>query len=284
MASGPMTAATYEKSELRIRGLGSAFGAEVRGLAWGIPASAVVKELTIALRRHLLLVMRGMPSPTHDQLDEFFRPFGRLLLETRDGTFHYGKFTGDDQVVVHRKSDGNYVVSTDMGAKELGWHNDQFHKPQLKILSVLEAIEFEPGSTPTRFRDMYTAYEMLPAAMRAELEHKQSINFDPKLPGPEELPRLCDAMHPIFTAHPHSGRRALYICDFTAGIAGMDPARSDALLTQLRRHADDNAPQYVHQWEVGDIVMWDNVGVQHSRDAIPPRQCRRLRVYEGVAE
>lgn len=272
------------RPELRIRGLGSAFGAEVLGLTWGVPAPETVHQLTIALRRHLLLVLRGLPSPTHDQLDDFFRPFGRLLLETRDGTFHYGKFTGDDQEVVHRKSDGNYVVSTDMGAKELGWHNDQFHKPQLKILSVLEAVEFEPGSTPTCFRDMYTAFEMLPASLRAQLEYKQSINFDPKLPGPEELPRLCDAMHPIFTAHPHSGRRALYICDFTAAIAGMDTPDSDAIMRQLREHAKANAPQYTHHWEVGDIVVWDNVGVQHRRDAIPPRQRRRLRVFEGVAE
>ena len=284
MVSAQSVAISPETSDLRIRGLGAAFGAEVRGLTWGVPAPEVVHQLTIALRRHLLLVMRGMPSPTHDQLDDFFRPFGRLLLETRDGTFHYGKFTGDDQEVVHRKSDGNYVVSTDMGAAELGWHNDQFHKPQLKILSVLEAVEFEPGSTPTCFRDMYTAYEMLPAALRAPLEYKQSINFDPKLPGPDQLPRLCDAMHPIFTAHPHSGRRALYICDFTAGIAGTDPAHSDMLMAQLRRHAEDNAPQYAHHWEVGDIVVWDNVGVQHRRDAIPPRQRRKLRVFEGVAE
>lgn len=284
MASAQASAIPLATPELRIRGLGAAFGAEVRGLAWGVPAPAVVHQLTIALRRHLLLVLRGMPSPTHDQLDDFFRPFGRLLLETRDGTFHYGKFSANDQEVVHRKSDGNYVVSTDLGAAELGWHNDQFHKPQLKILSVLEAVEFEPGATPTCFRDMYTAYEMLPAALRAQLEYKQSINFDPKLPGSDELPRLCDAMHPIFTAHPHSGRRALYICDFTAAIAGTDPARSDALMAQLRRHAEDNAPQYVHDWEVGDIVVWDNVGVQHRRDAIPPRQRRKLRVFEGVAE
>src|SRR5262249_18306712 len=147
---------------------------------------------------------------------------------------HYGKFTGNDQEVVHRKSDGNYVVSTDMGAAELGWHNDQFHKPQLKILSVLEAVGFEPGSTPTCFRDLDTAYEMLPAAIRAVLADKQSINFDPKRPGPEELPRLCDAMHPIFTAHPHSGRRALYVCVFTAGIAGMDLAQSERIMNQLR--------------------------------------------------
>ena len=184
---------------------------------------------------------------------------------------------------MHRKDDGNYVVSTERGAAQIGWHNDQFHKPQLKILSMLEAMEFEPGATPTCFRDMYTAYEMLPAALRAKLRQAE-YNFDPKLPGPEQLPRLCDAMHLIFTAHPHSGRRALYICDFTAGIAGIDAVDGDALLAQLHRHAEDKAPQYVHHWEVGDIVVWDNIGVQHRRDAIPPRQRRKLRVYEGVAE
>src|SRR5260370_39812717 len=39
-------------SELQIRGLGAAFGAEVRGLTWGVPAPAVVHQLTIAMRRH----------------------------------------------------------------------------------------------------------------------------------------------------------------------------------------------------------------------------------------
>src|SRR5215469_456118 len=195
MASAQAEVISSEPLNLSIRGLGSAFGAEVRGLTWGSPAPDVVHQLTIALRRHLLLVLRGMPSPTHDQLDDFFRPFGRLLLETRDGTFHYGKFSGNDQEVVHRKSDGNYVVSTDVGAAELGWHNDQFHKPQLKILSMLEAVEFEPGATPTCFRDMYTAYEMMAATLRASTGVQAERQFRSQAAGARSTaaPVRCDA-------------------------------------------------------------------------------------------
>ncbi len=31
-------------------------------------------------------------------------------------------------------------------------------------------------------------------------------------------------------------------------------------------------------------MVWANVDRQHRRDAIPPRQRRKLRVFEGVAE
>jgi alpha-ketoglutarate-dependent taurine dioxygenase len=260
------------------------FGVVVRGLEWSEPTREVVETLTRALRRHLLLVFRGQRSPNHDELDTFFRAFGRLLLETEDGTFHYKKFSKDQAEPVHRREDGNYLVNTDDGAGELIWHNDQFHKPQIKLLSVLEAIEFETGAAPTCFRDMYTAYELLPNDVRARLEYKQSINFDPRLPGVADLPRLCDAMHPIFTPHPESGRRALYVNDFTARIAGLEPSESQATLSELRAFADRNALYYEHHWLPGDLLVWDNVGLQHRRDAMPPGKVRVLRVFEGVAE
>lgn len=260
------------------------FGVEVRGITWSEPTPELVQELTRALRRHLLLVFRGQSSPSHQQLDTFFGAFGKLLLETLDGTFHYKKFSKDEAEEVHRRNDGNYLVNTDAGAGELIWHNDQFHKPQIKTLSVLEAIEFEPGAVPTCFRDMYTAYELLPARLRARLQYKQSINFDPRLPGAEALPRLCDAMHPIFTPHPETGRPALYINDFTSRIAGVEPDESERLLKQIRAFADENAPYYEHHWRSGDLLVWDNVGLQHRRDAMPPGKVRTLRVFEGVAE
>jgi pentalenolactone F synthase len=151
-------------------------------------------------------------------------------------------------------------------------------------MSVLEALEAEPDAVPTCYRDMYTAYEMLPPEIRAKLEYKQTVNFDPRRPDPVKEPRLCDSMHPVFTPHPHSGRRTLYVNDFTARIAGVDQAASDELLSMLRAHAEESAPQYHHHWEPGDLLVWDNVGLQHRRDAIPRGQARRLRVFEGVAE
>jgi taurine dioxygenase len=271
-------------SKLEFDRLDGPFGAEVRGLVWGVPDPSLIAELKRALRRHLLLVFRGQPSPSHDQLDTFFRAFGPLLLQTKDGTFHYDKFSHDKNQSIHRRQDGNYQVNTDQGAGELIWHNDQYHKPQLKTISVLEAINFEPGAVPTGYRDMYTVYELLPPEMRARLEFKQSINFDPRLPDEEHHPRLCDAMHPIFTPHPESGRRALYVNDFTSRIAGVDVAESKRLMAWLREFSEENAPYYEHHWQTGDIAVWDNVGLQHRRDAMPPGKVRVMRVFEGIAE
>jgi taurine dioxygenase len=154
----------------------------------------------------------------------------------------------------------------------------------LKVLSVLEALDFDDDAVPTMFRDTYVAAETLPSARRAELGHRQVIYFDPRLPSPAELPRSCDAMHPVLTPHPHSGRRALFVNDFADRIAGMDRVDSDAAIAELRAHLDAHAPCYTHRWRTGDLVLWDNIGIQHRRDPVPPGQRRHLRQHGGVAE
>ncbi|MEO8695260.1 MAG: TauD/TfdA family dioxygenase [Acidimicrobiales bacterium] len=285
-------------SALQFRGLPDApFGVEVTGITWGKPDADSVRLLTAALRRSLLLVLRGQAAPSEPQLDEFFRAFGRLVLETEDGFAHYsghrnlGGPASDlakEMVAYQHRNLANtgstYYDPGPEGASELVWHNDQSHRPMLKVVSVLEALEVDEGVVPTEYRDTYTAYEMLPRALRSELEHRQIIYFDPRLPPPSELPRLADAMHPVFTAHPHTGRRALYVNDFADRVAGINREESDEILGALRAHITNDAPRYAHQWRSGDIVAWDNVGVQHRRDAVKGGLRRHMRQYGGLAE
>ena len=286
------------ESALQFRGLPDApFGVEVCGVTWCRPDAETVRLLTAALRRCLLLVLRGQVPPSEAQLDEFFRGFGRLVLDTEDGLAHYsghrnlgGPASALAQEMVayqHRSLENTgstYYDPGPEGASELVWHNDQSHRPMLKVVSVLEALEVEPGVVPTEFRDTYTAYETLPRALRSELEHRQIIYFDPRLPPPSELPRLADAMHPVFTPHPHTGRRALFVNDFADRVAGINREESDPMLAALRAHITADAPRYVHQWRSGDIVVWDNIGVQHRRDAVTGGLRRHMRQYGGLAE
>jgi taurine dioxygenase len=276
---------------------GAPFGVEVNGIVWTRPDPETVRLLTIALRRHLLIVFRGQPSPSEAQLDDFLRGFGRLVLDTDDGKFHYRKHldrTGpaselmkENRHNIQRAADNTgstFYQPSEYGASELVWHTDQGHKPQLKLISVLEALDFEPGAVPTQFRDMYTAYEMLPRELRSELEHRQLAFYDPRLPGPDEQPRLSDAQHPLFIVHPHSGRRAIYANESVDRIIGLPREESDRMLATLRDHAERNAPLYTHHWRSGELIIWDNIGVHHRRDAVPPKQRRRLRQHGGVAE
>lgn len=275
---------TTDTTTLTFTALDAPFGAEVRGLTWDDPSPDTVAAITRWLRSKLLLVLRGQESPTREQLDGFFRHFGRLQLDTYDGAFHYGTFSDASTEFVQRRENTNYVVNVEYGAEELPWHNDQSHRPQLKVISVLEALEVEESATPTEFRDMYVAYELLPIELRARLATKQGVFFNPRQPPPSEQPRLADAMHLVFTPHPHSGRVALYVNGYTQRIAGLDLDDSDRLLAELRDHAEQHAPRYVHQWRNGDLVMWDNVGLQHRRPHVAVGERRTLRQYEGVAE
>jgi taurine dioxygenase len=279
-----MTMSAPARTRLKHTYLPAPFGVVVEGLEWGRPDPDLVRELTALSRSKLLIVFRGQASPTHEQLDEFFGAFGNLVLESYDGSYHYGTFDDDLRNVVTRQEQQNYVINPAAGANELVWHSDQSHRPQLKILSLLEGIEIEGDVVPTEFRDMYVAYETLPAELKFALHNKMCVFFDPRQPSPEERPRLADSMHLVFTPHPHSGRVALYPNDFTRRIVGFSEQQSDELLAQLREHIDLNAPRLVHHWQQGDIVAWDNVGLQHRRDPMPPGQLRKLRQYEGLAE
>jgi len=284
---------------LQFHGIADApFGLEITGLSWERPDPDTCKVITAALRSHLLLVLRGQSSPSEAELDAFLRGLGRLVLETEDGRAHYkGHIFEDDgpesrlktemRGYQHRAGDNTGSTFYDpmaTGASELVWHNDQSHRPMLKVISVLEAIDFDEVTVPTQFRDTYTAAETLGSDTRAAISQRQGIYFDPRLPSPGDLPRSADAMHPLLVAHPHSGRQALYVNAYVDRVAGMDRQESDELLGSLRRHIEGSAPLYEHHWRTGDIVIWDNIGLQHRRDPIPAGQRRHMRQHAGVAE
>jgi taurine dioxygenase len=51
---------------------------------------------------------------------------------------------------------------------------------------------------------------------------------------------------------------------------------SDALLDALWAHATQPRFAFVHHWQVGDLVMWQNLCVLHRRDSFDPSARRRL--------
>jgi alpha-ketoglutarate-dependent taurine dioxygenase len=273
------------------------FGVVLTGLEWTAPTEETGRLFTVALRRHLLVVLRGQTSPSNDEMDTFFGALGRLVLDTEDGRQHYrghadqegpaSEMALESRQYMSRSLDNTgstYYTPGSGGMSELVWHNDQSHRPMLKVLSALEAQSAERDAVPTEFRDTYTAYETLPAELASALTSRQVVYYDPRLPGPEESPRFADANHPVFTAHPHTGRKAVFVNDFADRITGMNRDESDTKLSDLRAHLDACAPRYTHRWLPGDIVVWDNIGIQHRRGPVPPNQVRRLRQYGGLAE
>ena len=83
--------------------------------------------------------------------------------------------------------------------------------------------------------------------------------------------------HPLVVTHPETGRRALYLGRRrNAYVAGLPLSESEALLDELWRHATRDDIAWPHQWQAGDLVLWDNRCTMHRRDAFDPESRRVL--------
>jgi taurine dioxygenase len=72
-------------------------------------------------------------------------------------------------------------------------------------------------------------------------------------------------LHPLVRTHPESGRKAIYLNPIRVeGIEGMEEADALALLDELLQHARQPQFEYRHQWQPGDLVMWDNRCLLHK--------------------
>ncbi|MBM3609611.1 MAG: TauD/TfdA family dioxygenase, partial [Alphaproteobacteria bacterium] len=83
---------------------------------------------------------------------------------------------------------------------------------------------------------------------------------------------------PVVLRHPENGRRALYVNRLMSHIVeGLDQAQSDALLDELYEYTENPALVYEHQWQPGDLLMWDNLSSIHARTDFPKDQRRLMR-------
>ena len=56
-----------------------------------------------------------------------------------------------------------------------------------------------------------------------------------------------------------------------------DDQQGSQLIAELREHLLKPEFKYEHQWQVGDIVFWDNQVTLHSREPFPADQRRLLK-------
>jgi taurine dioxygenase len=63
----------------------------------------------------------------------------------------------------------------------------------------------------------------------------------------------------------------------TSHVVGLPPEESEALIQELfsRLYADDNI--YSHSWQTNDLIIWDNLALQHCRPAPMGSTTRHLR-------
>ena len=73
------------------------------------------------------------------------------------------------------------------------------------------------------------------------------------------------------------GRKCLFLGRRPyAWIVGMEVAESEKLLDELWAHASKPEFAWGHSWQIGDVLIWNNLSVLHRRDPFDPNQRRRM--------
>ena len=123
----------------------------------------------------------------------------------------------------------------------------------------------------TGFIDAAEAYTRLPAALRERIADVSAVHVErfPRGPVPNRV------RHPVVLHHPVTGIPILFVNPlFTESIP---EAGDDSLLVELQASFAAPAIQYWHRWRPGDLLIWDNLVLQHARNEFPATDRRTIR-------
>jgi taurine dioxygenase len=143
--------------------------------------------------------------------------------------------------------------------------------------------------------DQAEAHHAMPGELRDRLDGLRTINiagfkpdsefeYDTRRFAPSELPESTyhnyRTTYPVLHHHPITGQPLLFVNEFfSSRIEGMEYDESEALYRELFAVLYDPAYLYVHEWRQGDLLVWDNLALQHARRpfAAGQRGTRNLR-------
>lgn len=214
----------------------------------------------------------------------------RATLEQRGVVFIRGLEISDEQQVAIAKTlgnivagegqDGIYKISFDKKVNQkadylkgsMFWHFDGSLQPYPNLATLLRAITLSDVGGQTEFCNTYAAYDDLPqsdkdliadlrvvhSAERSQYYVRPEMSYEELALWQKSPTKSC----PIVWTH-RSGRKSLLLGATADYVIGMSVEESRALLARLRDWCTQ--PQYVyrHEWQPGDLLIWDNTGTMH---------------------
>ena len=260
------------------------FGSEVHDLAlWSIDDADTLAALARQWALDGVLIFRRQ-ALSEQELLEFSRNFGNPHIIVRDDWQ-----SKDCPEIIKITNLRDYYGESlgALGAGELDWHTDQSYVTEPATGSILHMVEMPANPPKTYWANLQLAFDALSPSMRARIEPLEVVydyllrqsTYDDEPEMTAELRRRTPPVkHPLVHTHPLTGKRSLYLDPTTAAyIDGWDEQSSQTLLTELAAHATQPEFVYAHDWQVGDVVMWDNAILMHKRDAFDPAGNRLLK-------
>ena len=266
---------------------GASFGADIIDVDVSTVGDAEFSDIYATWLDRAVLRIRGQ-SLDDDALMRFARRFGPLEYAPM------GWITQEALAKVpnpYLATISNIVVDGrpigGLGAAEAAWHTDMSYIEHPPTASILYAVEVPEEGGVTHFCNMIGALHSLPPnlehrARGSRLKHDAAHDSVGKLrrghhdvDDPRDAPGAC---HPMILCHPETGIDALYLGRRQdAYVEGLPLQESEVFLDAVWRYVALGGDTWTQEWEVGDVLVWDNRSVMHRRAAFDPSARRLMR-------
>ncbi len=281
---------------LTFKPLSSVFAAEVSGIDLTKPLSQQdVRAINAGMNEHAVLVFRQQPMTAQQQLN-FASSFGPLDIGLKR-VFKRPERLGDERLIDISNVDADGQVTRRDSPKNLSnfanqlWHSDSSFMNPRAAYSMLHCVIKPSWGGNTEFADLRHAYDTLDERTRAEIQELKAEHYalhtrillGDEAYTDEQKKSIPPAIWPIADTHPGSGRKVLFVGVHARQILGWPTAESRMYLQDLLEHATRREYVYVHKWEPGDLLIWDNRSTLHRGrryDIAERRELRRTTIND----
>ncbi len=247
-------------------------GSQVEIAKADLLSGAYASDIRALLDQRGILLFRGI-HPSDEDLRTIARTLGDLRLgESKRGADGATLKEGDAGVL---KVSLDPEVNPEYAKFLLGnhlWHMDGTYEEIPPLATLFTPFRLSQTGGDTLFASTYAAYEDLREDEKVSLGklrviHTMQAALFPVMRScsPDEFAVWASypqRSHPLVWHH-RSGRKSLVLSTSGSHVEGMHLSESHDLLQRLMAHATQEKYIYRHQWQMGDLVIWDNTGAMH---------------------
>ena len=272
------------------------FVGEISGLDLRDPVSSEdATQLNQALDRYGVLVFRGQHITDEQQL-AFTQNFGKIELAVGGNVTKESERRLDIKLadVSNLDQNGKVMAKDDRRRMfNLGnrlWHSDSSYRAVPAKCSLLSCRSKPSKGGNTEFAFMPAAHDALDDETKAEIEDLVAVHSLIYSRGQlgfgdftaEEKKTFAPVRQALVRANDFTGRKSIFLSAHIGTIVGWEMPEARDFIRELIEHATQPEFVHAHEWQVGDLVVWDNRQCMHRvrpfKDTDEPRDMRRTTV------
>ena len=263
--------AVAEARTMKITKIKEHIGAEVTGIDLREPIDEETRRrLYDAAVDNVALVIRGQKFDAA-QYQAAAELFGELMEDQNR------RYLVDGLPLVsvlsnrHKDSQGNPAKV----GKNATWHTDHTNQERPPKFTMLYPVALPEKGGGTSVCNMRAAYEALPQEWKQRITDMKTENTlissarfkiaNPDILQAQQQATVPPTVQPLVRTHPDRGTKAIWFHKGkTERIIGMEPEETQAFLDKLLEVAIRPEFAYVHEYQLGDMLIIDNRSAMHK--------------------